>query len=113
MKNIVLALLALFALMRIASATRIVEQPHEEYLKGAPVEWYFPISPSRAYVERFPTRPDLDTIYVNQDAYFFSDRDRDMLIRHEQYHIDNPGAGDQLFGIGSGLGIVRYLTTWD
>jgi hypothetical protein len=47
-------------------------------------------------------------IYVNRNGIFLSKRDYDLVISHEQLHID--GKGHTLFGVMSGYGLIRLLT---
>lgn len=47
-------------------------------------------------------------IYINDDAFFLDDRDRILLVLHEQGHID--GKEHTSMGLMSPYGLVRYFT---
>ncbi len=47
-------------------------------------------------------------IYVNQNGIFLGKRDYDLVIAHEQGHID--GKEHTWFGVMSGYGLIRLLT---
>lgn len=44
----------------------------------------------------------------NKDGIFLGKRDYDLVIAHEQGHID--GKEHTLFGVMSGYGLIRLLT---
>ena len=81
----------------------IIYQSREEYIKECPRPWYSFISLPRGYT-------DYKDIYINQDAFFISKRDKRLLIEHEQGHI--AGLIHTWLGLMSPYGIIRYLTTW-
>lgn len=51
---------------------------------------------------------DMMDIYVNKDGIFLGKRDYDLVIAHEQGHLD--GKEHTLFGVMSGYGLIRLLT---
>lgn len=52
---------------------------------------------------------DMKDIFVNQDGIFLGKRDYDLVIAHEQGHIE--GKEHSLSGVMSAFGLVRLLTT--
>ena len=50
-------------------------------------------------------------VWINQDAFYFGDRDKDLLLRHELGHIE--GKDHTLFGLMCPYGFLRYITTWE
>jgi hypothetical protein len=64
---------------------------------------YFKIMP-RAFVLE-------NEIYINIEAFYLNDRDKNLLIMHEDLHIYKH-LDHTLFGIMSDNAVIRYLTTW-
>lgn len=76
-----------------------------------PYHWY-------GYARGFMLSGD---IYINDDAFYLNNRDRALLLSHEEGHVNAPehdltwlegiiGADHTLTGVMSPLGLVRYLT---
>lgn len=84
----------------------VISLPREEFLQkyralgGQKPAWYV------KYLLRGFT--DMKDIYVNKDGIFLGKRDYDLVIAHEQGHID--GKEHTLFGVMSGYGLIRLLT---
>ena len=84
----------------------IISLPREQFLQkyrekgGKKPEWYV------KYLLRAFT--DMKDIYVNKDGIFLGKRDYDLVIAHEQGHLD--GKEHTLFGVMSGYGLIRLLT---
>ena len=51
---------------------------------------------------------DMKDVFVNHDGIFLGKRDYDLVIAHEQGHIE--GKEHTLFGVMSAYGLVRLLT---
>jgi hypothetical protein len=80
----------------------IILQSEQEYKKESFTAWYSFIALPRGWT-------DGTDIYINEDAFFLDAKDYNLLIAHEQGHID--GKGHTWFGVMSPYGIVRYLTS--
>lgn len=83
----------------------MIELGEEEYIEiylraGGNRNWY-------GYPRGFAWQHE---IYINRDAFFLGERDKRLLIEHEQGHLD--GKGHTWFGVMSPWGLVRYLTAW-
>ena len=84
----------------------IISLPREQFLQkyrekgGEKPAWYV------KYLLRAFT--DMKDIYVNKDGIFLGKRDYDLVIAHEQGHLD--GKEHTLFGVMSGYGLIRLLT---
>ena len=66
--------------------------------------WYFSI------FGIFPRAFELSgEIYINLDAFFLNERDKRLLIMHEQGHLD--GKEHTATGIMSAYALVMYLTS--
>jgi len=65
----------------------IIFQSRDEYIKEVPTPWYSFLVMPRGWT-------DLENIYINQDAFFLDERDKQLLINHEQGHIEG-----KLYGI--------------
>jgi hypothetical protein len=50
-------------------------------------------------------------VWINQDAFYIGDRDKDLVLRHELGHIE--GKEHTIFGLMCPYGLLRYLTTWE
>ena len=50
-------------------------------------------------------------VWINEDAFYLNDRDRDLVLRHELGHIE--GKDHTTFGLMCPYGLLRYLTTWE
>lgn len=48
--------------------------------------------------------------WINEDAFYIGDRDKDLVLRHEIGHIE--GKEHTLFGLMCPYGLLRYLTAW-
>ncbi len=48
-------------------------------------------------------------IYINKDAYWFDDREKQLTLEHEFKHLE--GYNHTIFGIMSPLSIIRYFTS--
>lgn len=77
----------------------LICQSEAEYKQKAPRQWY-------GYPRGWTNLKD---IFINKDAFFIDRRDMELLIAHEQGHID--GYDHTLTGLMSPYGIVRYFTT--
>lgn len=53
---------------------------------------------------------DLKDIYINKDAFYINDRDRKLLLYHEEGHI--AGKNHTLLGLMSAYGLIRFFTTF-
>lgn len=62
-------------------------------------------------------------IYINEDAFYLDERDKTLLLAHEEGHVNTPeheltlleriiGADHTLTGLMSPWGLVRRLTKW-
>ena len=51
---------------------------------------------------------DMVDIFVNKDGIFLGKRDYDIVVAHEEGHIQ--GKEHTLFGLMSGYGLIRLLT---
>lgn len=104
-----IGLLLLVNINPVAAQTTVILQNHDVFLQGAPTEWYSFIAHQRAYVIYNNSYPEINKIFIDSDALFFGDRDYQLLIAHEMGHIN--GRDHELFGVMSGIGIVRLLTS--
>lgn len=48
-------------------------------------------------------------VYINLDAFFLNVKDKQLIILHEQGHLD--GKDHTATGIMSAYGLIRYLTS--
>ena len=49
-------------------------------------------------------------VYINKDALYLDQRDRQLLLEHELGHIE--GKGHTKTGVMAPYGLVRWLTSW-
>ena len=49
-------------------------------------------------------------VYINKDAFYIDQRDRQLILEHELEHIN--GKNHTNFGVMSPYGLVRWLTSW-
>ena len=84
----------------------LIPLPREQFLLkyrelgGQKPAWYVKYL-LRAFTDRVE-------IFVNNDGIFLNKRDYDLVIAHEEGHIQ--GKGHTLFGVMSAYGIIRLLT---
>lgn len=78
----------------------IIYENESGYVIGIEKHWY---GYSRGYT-------DMINIYIRENAFFIDNKDKKLLIAHEQGHID--GKNHTLFGVMSPYGLIRYLTSW-
>jgi hypothetical protein len=57
------------------------------------------------------TNTSTGEVWINQDAFYINDRDKDLLLRHELGHIE--GKEHTLIGLMCPYGFLRYPTTWE
>ena len=48
-------------------------------------------------------------IWINEDAFYIGDRDKDLVLRHELGHLE--GKEHTIFGLMCPYGLLRYFTT--
>ena|SRR4030067_1499857 len=49
-----------------------------------------------------------EEVWINEDAFYLNDRDKDLVLRHEIGHIE--GKDHTQFGLMCPYGLLRYLT---
>ena len=85
---------------------KITYQNHKDFIKEAPKEWY---GIGRAYTLFYETNSPLNEIFIDQDAFYFNERDKELVLKHEIGHTE--GLNHTPTGLMSDNGFIRYLTT--